>query len=195
MQYQCAHCGKTADRPSGHVNRARKSGMTLYCGRECSGLGRRSNKSADEKVANKRLYDMEYRRKNRAMLQAKKALHFKLTYDPDKARVDRRERMAQHVEYCRRPEYREWKRDYDRRYRAEKKYGEFSECFLLVLDIRAECLSQQSDYEMRHAKGRVAMTQQRRRDYARTHRQEPQVGPLGNIEPYQGRQNGSVSGR
>ena len=195
MQFECAHCGKLADKPAGHVNRARKRGLSLYCDRVCSGLGRRTGKTKAQKVEEKRLYDMEYRRKNRALLKAKKAEYFQRTYDPTKAAEERKARMPYHVEYCRRPEYREWKREYDRRYRAEKDYGEFADCFLLVMDIRAECLSQQSDYEIRYAKGRVAMTQQRRREHDRTFRKEPEIGPLGNLEPRQGRQNGSLTGR
>lgn len=195
MQFHCAHCGKATDKPAGHVNRARNRGFALYCGIECSGLGRRLHKTKSDKVAEKSAYDLEYRRKNKAMLKAKKRAYFERTYDPEAARIKRQKRMPQHVEYCRRPEYREWKQQYDRRYRAEKHYGDFADCFLLIQDIRAECLSQQSDYEIRHAKGRVAMTTQRRRDYERTHSKEPQVGPLGHIEPYQGRQNGSLAGR
>lgn len=195
MQIACSHCGKTAEKSAGAVNRARKAGLAIYCNRACSGLGRRKHKSKAQKVEEKRLYDMEYRRKNRAMLKAKKAEYFQATYDPEVARIERRKRAAFHAEYCRRPEYREWKREYDRRYRAEKEYGEFADCFLLVMDIRAECLSQQSDYEIRLAKGRVALTQQRKRDYARTLRKEPEIGPLGNLELGQGRQNGSLTGR
>lgn len=194
ITFTCAYCRREASQPAGAVNRARKIGAHLYCNRECSGLGRRLNKTKAEKVEEKRLYDVEYRRKNRAMLKAKKAEYFRSTYDPGQARIERRKRMPAHVEYCRRPEYREWKRGYDRRYRAEKEFGEYADCFLLVQDIRAECLSQQSDYEIRYAKGRVAMTQQRKRDHARSVRKEPENGPLGNLELRQGRKNGSLTG-
>ena len=194
MQFECRHCGETRDRPTGEVNRARRRGLPLYCDKTCSGLARRKERTDAEKREAKRLYDMAYRAENLAMLKAKKAEHFRQTYDPAKARVERKKRAAIHAEYCRRPQYREWKRDYDRRYRAEKEYGEFAECFLLILDIRSECLSRMSDYEIRYSKGRVAMSQQRRRNDARTHSQEPQVGPLGHLEPYQGRKNGSLTG-
>ena len=63
----------------------------------------------------KRLYDAAYRKKNLAMLKAKKRAYFKRTYDPVKAAIGRKARMARHVAYCRRPEYREWKRAYDKR--------------------------------------------------------------------------------
>jgi hypothetical protein len=192
--FTCAYCQREASQPAGAVNRARKIGASLYCDRKCSGLGRRMHKTKAEKVEEKRLYDAEYRRKNRAMLKAKKAEYFKRTYNPAKAAVERKNRMAAHVEYCRRPEYREWKRGYDRQYRAVKEYGEYAECFLLTQDIRAECLSQQSDYEIRLAKGTLGKAQQRKRDYDRSVRKEPEIGPLGNLELRQGRQNGSLAG-
>lgn len=192
--FTCAYCQRRASQPAGAVNRAIKRGARLYCDRECAGLDRRLHKSKAEKVEEKRLYDAEYRRKNRAMLKAKKAEHFRRTYDPDKARIERRKRAAAHVEYCRRPEYREWKRGYDRQYRAVKEYGEYADCFLLVQDIRTECLSQQSDYEIRLVKGTLGKRQQRKRDYDRSVRKEPEIGPLGNLEFRQGRQNGSLSG-
>jgi len=157
-------------------------------------LARRKNKSEALRREEKRLYDIEYRRKNRASLKAKKAAYFKRTYDPQKAAVERKKRSSKHVEYCRRTEYREWKRQYDRRYRAEKEYGEFADCFLLVMDIRNECLSQQSDYEIRLSKGTLNKRLKRKRDYERSLRKEPETGPLGHVEPRQGGKNGSLAG-
>ncbi len=189
----CAHCGKESSRRNSDVNRAIRKNAPLFCGKVCFGLSRRQQKTKAERVEEKRLYDIQYREKNRKLLKAKKAAYFQRTYDPAQAAVKRKERMPRHVEYCRRPEYRAWKREYDRQYRALRDYGEFSDCFLLIQDIRAECLSQQSDYEIRFAKGRVAMTQQRKRNYARSIRKEPEIGPLGHIESRQGRQNGSLT--
>lgn len=194
VEFICAYCQRKASQPVGAVNRARKIGAPLYCDRECAGFGRRHNKTKAERVEEKRLYDAEYRRKNRAMLKAKKHEYFKRTYDPAKAAVERKKRASAHVEYCRRPEYREWKRGYDRQYRAVKEYGEYADCFLLVQDIRAECLSQHSDYEIRMSKGTFGKSQQRKRDYARSVRKESEIGPLGNLELRQGRQNGSLAG-
>ena len=194
MRVRCAHCGSETDKPTGAVNRAWARGLLVYCNRKCAGLGRRMHKSKERKIADKAAYDAEYRTKNRERLRAEKSAYYQRTHDPVKEAEKRKERMPYHVEYCRRPEYREWKRDYDRQYRAVKNYGDFADCFLLVMDIRDECLSQMSDYEIRYAKGGFGKTQQRKRDYARTHSQEPEVGPLGDIERYQGRKNGSLTG-
>lgn len=192
MEFNCAQCGRVADRPAGHVNRSRACGMKLYCSRECSGLGRRVDKSADAKKAEKRVYDMEYRLKNREALRAKKADYHQRTYNPEKAAKHRRGRMPYHVDYCRRPEYRAKKKTYDRRHRAEKHYGDFAECFLLVMDIRDECLSRMSDYEIRVEKGTINKALKRKRDDQRTYGNASEIGPLGNLERGQGGQNGRL---
>lgn len=195
MQFTCAYCGKIADKSAGAVNRARNAGMNLYCNRVCSGLGRRrAPKSVEQRKAEKRDYDAARRVALAAEIKAEKAAYHKRTYDPAKQREYNQRRMPHHVEYCRRPEYREWKREYDRRYRANKEYGEFADCFLLVMDIRAECLSQMTDYEIRYAKGGVAKTQQRRRDYEQLNREEPEIGALGDFERGEGWKDGCLSG-
>lgn len=150
MKFNCAHCGKRADKPAGHVNRSRAQGLNLYCGRKCSGLGRRSEpKSKAQRKLAKRLYDQEYRRINRAMLKAKKRAYHVATYDPDKERVKRKARMPRHVEYCRRPEYKRWKSQYDRQYRA-REYGPFAEASLLVIDLNREIRTRFSSHEEKY---------------------------------------------
>ena len=94
----CAWCNARLDKPTGAVNRARKSGLYLYCDRICGGLGRRKNKSKAQKVEEKRVYDIEYRAKNSALLKAKKAAYFQRTYDPVTAAEHRKARMPKHVE-------------------------------------------------------------------------------------------------
>jgi hypothetical protein len=138
VKFRCAHCGRTADKPAGAVNRSRSAGLRLFCDRRCSGIGRRKPpKSKAQKVEEKRLYDMEYRHLNREMLRAKKRARHLATYDPEKERVKRKARMPRHVEYCRRPEYKRWKSQYDRQYRA-REYGAFAEAFVLLLDVNRE---------------------------------------------------------
>ncbi len=94
----------------------------------------RDRRSKGQKVKDKRLYDIEYRKRNRDLLKAKQQAYHLKTYDPDKERIKRKERMPRHVEYCRQPEYKRWKREYDRQYRA-KKYGPFAESYMLTIDL------------------------------------------------------------
>jgi hypothetical protein len=163
----CEQCGSDALLEVGAVNRARKGGLRIFCGRKCAGMARRTNKTKAQKVEEKRLYDIEFRVKNRERIKREKAERFKRTYDPEKARVERRANMARHIEYCRRPEYKEHKRKYDRAYRAKSDYGEFWESFLLVMDIDKEVDSRMTDYEVRQINGTNGKTQKRRREYER----------------------------
>lgn len=183
MKFICSFCKSESDRPTGEVNRAKKRGLHLYCDRVCAGLGRRKHKSVQQKKEEKRLYDMGYRKDNKKKLKKKKAAYHKENYDPEKAAIIRKSRMPYHVEYCQRPEYREWKKDYDRKYRAKKDYGEFWECFLLTQDIRQAALAQMTDYEIRFNKGTLNKRLQRKRDHARQQseiiRAELERGPMG----------------
>ena len=100
--------------------------------------------SAKEKKRLKAEYDSEYRKKNRAILKAKKAAYFQRTYDPAKAAVERRKTMARHVEYCRQPEYKKKKFAYDRQ-REAAEYGEFAECREILKVLMKEIKRQEPD--------------------------------------------------
>ena len=176
-------CGRTAAKEAGAVNRAERQGLQIYCSRECAWLHHRKNKTPEQKKEEKRLYDMEYRsknrellkekkaayyRENRELLKEKKAAYYRENHNIEKEREQRKKRSAQHVQYCQRPEYRMWKKGYDRQYRAKKFYGEFAECHLLVLSIRDECLERMDDRDIRNLNGTLNKKQERRRDYDRT---------------------------
>lgn len=176
----CPQCGAKAIKATGSVNRSRRAGAPVYCSRSCAGLARRSDRSEAQRRADKAAYDKEYRKKNRAVLKAKKAAYFQATYDPIKAAIERKKRSEYHKEYCRSPEYRAWKREYDRQYRAKKEYGEYADCFLLAMDIRSECLQQASDYQIRLDAGTLNKSAQRKRDYERTYSNKPETGSMGN---------------
>jgi hypothetical protein len=181
----CAHCGKKALRRSGDVTRSRKLGWPIYCDKACAGLARRlaAPKTDEQKKAEKAAYDEEYRAKNKAILKAKKASYYARNHDREKEREARKRRMPQHVEYCRTPEYRAWKREYDKEHRAKKQFGEFWECFLLSQDIHEAAVSKAGGwYELALMKGTLNKAIQRRRDYERLDREEPEDGALGNLE-------------
>lgn len=92
----------------------------------------------------KRLYDIEYRRKNKEKLKRIKKAYYEKNkaeiYEKKRSRVDDDFR-ARHAAYCRQPEYAERKRKYDRVHRALKKCGEFWESDLIVAEILKECRS------------------------------------------------------
>lgn len=166
----CARCGAITLRENGHINRAKKNGNPLYCGKVCAGIGRQTQLTESEKKERKRLYDIEYREKNSEALKVGKAAWFKATYDPKKAAIERKKRMPKHVEYCQRPEYKEYKQNYDREYRAKKEYGEFWQCFLLLLSIETEVAERATPLEIASQNGTLNKRQTRKREYERAHR-------------------------
>lgn len=166
---QCTACGTWRLKENGEITRARKAGLNLYCNRTCAGVGRRKEPITEaEQKAAKRQYDIEYRAKNADRLKAEKAERFRRTYDPAKAAVERRARMPRHIEYCRQPEYRKWKADYDRKFRAQKQFGPFAEAFLVLQDLQTEVLSRASRYEIDLQNGKLNKATNRRRDYDKT---------------------------
>lgn len=121
MKIICEHCGKESDKPVGAVNRAKSIKAPLYCDKKCAGLGRRTHKTKAQKVKEKRAYDAKRRIDKRAELKAWKGKYHKRTYDPVKAAADRKKKMPAHIEYCRQPEYKKYKADYDRKRRYAKR--------------------------------------------------------------------------
>lgn len=182
MECVCPHCGATFIGRVGDVNRATKAGKPKYCGRECAGIARRNGKTGEEKRAEKAAYDKARREALHHRLRAEKAAYYQRTKDPAKEAAKRKERMPKHIEYCRRPKYREWKRKYDEVYRAKTEYGEFWESAILALEIRRTCLELSDDTEIRRQNGTLNKHQTRRRDYDRTHSNKPEIGALGYIE-------------
>jgi len=134
----------------------------LYCGRECSGLGRRCGKTKAQKREEKRMYDMEYRKKNLALIKAKKSAHFKKTYDPVKAAIERKARMPRHIEYCRRPEYRVKKQAYDQK-RRDAEYGDFAEVARLTIDLNREIKGRATNEQIKWQSGTANKSQTRKR--------------------------------
>ena len=94
-------------------------------------------------------YDREYRKKNHDLLKKKKHEYFKRTYDPVKAAVERKKNMPRHLEYCRQPKYKAYKRNYDKEYRSEE-YGEFGEAHKALVELLHEINRQQPDREERY---------------------------------------------
>lgn len=165
MEGVCSWCSKSFDKPVGEVNRARNAGKPLYCNKDCAGLSRRKNLTTEEKKEIKRIYDEQYRSKNSELLKSKKKQWYKKTYDPEKAAEERKKTMARHIEYCRQPEYKNYKKKYDRQYRAKKYFGDFWESFCVLLDLENEIETRATKYEIYQTNGTLNKHQQRRRYY------------------------------
>lgn len=116
----------------------------------------------------KRLYDIEYRRKNKEKIRARKKAYYEANkkdlYAKKRARVND-EFRARHAAYCRKPEYAERKRKYDRILRAIKKCGEFWESDLIITEILRECRKQEPNKNERlYAKLNVTRIVKRNND-------------------------------
>ncbi len=162
MKVRCASCGKRFKKRA--IDVARSPNGRFFCDKKCFGLSRRKGKPKAQKVAEKRIYDAEYRRKNIAMLKAKRHAYFKRTYDPVAAAVVRKARMPLHVEYCRRPEYRKWKKAYDKKYLAKRTYGPFAEAAMMVSDLNFEIKGRMTNHDIKWENKTCNKSQFRRRE-------------------------------
>lgn len=182
MEIVCPVCNKKADFDPCRVNRAKKEGLNIYCSRVCSGLGRRNNKTVEQKRAEKAEYDRKYREQNKDMLKQKKALRHRQTYDPIKAAIHRKTRMPYHVEYCRRPEYKAYKKQYDIQYRAKKDYGEFYEAAIIVSQIDTITDSRETFREKKKYLKQTT-TKKRQNERRNTQCNKSEKRTLGNTKP------------
>ena len=162
----CATCGVG-------VKRFARNGGKLFCGRSCFGISRRKpEKTVEQYKAEKKAYDAQYRQKNLDKRAAEKAAYFKRTYDPKRAAKVRKARMPYHVEYCRRPEYKQYKNEFDKQKRASE-YAEFGETWRLLLDLENEIRTRSTKYERLVARGyftKQAIKQRRERWERKTSR-------------------------
>lgn len=161
MKVICNYCGQECEKHLGHYNRSTSIGAPLYCNQTCAGLGRRSNKTIEQRKAEKAQYDIDYRNKNLETKKIKAHEYFKRTYDPHKAAIVRKERMPKHIEYCRQPKYKKWKVEYDKRYHAKKEFGEFAEVHLILVELEKELDTKQIKYD----NGLINKAQKRKRQW------------------------------
>jgi hypothetical protein len=180
----CPVCGSLHEKAASHVNRSNKNGWGIYCGKSCSSIARKKNKSVAQKREEKRVYDEKRRNgERREEILAKKRDYHKRTYDPIKAAKYRKLRMQYHVEYCRSHEYKEYKSKYDKEYKAKKKYGDFWESAVLANEIRRYVVDKcGGPYEVNYAKGRYGRSQKARREFAAAKRRFIEIGALDSLE-------------
>lgn len=144
MKAICAYCGIIFEKPTGEYNHSVKLGLNIYCSREHSNLGRRVNETEEEKKVYKQWYDLFIRASRtedeRMLFSFQKMLLFHLDYkaNPEKYKKERQRRMPAHVEYCRQPKYKEYKKTYDEQYRAKKDYGEYWEAAIALKNLDKE---------------------------------------------------------
>ncbi len=157
----CAHCGKPLNKSIGHINRAKKLGLPMYCNRVCFGLGHRVNRTEEQKKKIKAEYDKVYRYTEKS-LAAKKAYN----QTPAGRAMQKRNREQQkenHRKYIQSEQYRKWKHDYDQQYHAKNNYGDFWEAALVLRKIEEVVLPYK--YEIRIQNGILNKSQKRKRQW------------------------------
>jgi hypothetical protein len=164
VSFNCDWCGSLTAKPAGHVNRSRREGHGLCCDRRCAGRARRDTRTPEQRKSDKSAYDRQYRERNRAELKTKKAAYYKATRDPKREREIRMKRMPLHVEYCRRPEYRAKKHQYDIE-RVSSHYGEFAEAHRLLIELERVIRGKLPDkYERLRLRGYYERQNEKRRE-------------------------------
>lgn len=87
------------------------------------------------KKEKKRLYDKEYRRKNKELIAKKKKAYNETSAGRKMQKRARDKRKDKHLEYCRQEDYRKNKKEYDRIRLAKNKYGEYWESIIICNEI------------------------------------------------------------
>ena len=183
----CPQCQLPFDAKVSRINRAEKIGAPLYCGKVCFGLANRLKNppTEAERKAAKAEYDRQYRERNAEKRKQSHAEYFKHWYaQPENraaARAIRKANMQRHVEYCRRPEYREYKRGYDRQYQAKRDYGEFAEAALMLRELKDE-VNNIAGEAVNLDKAREKANERNRPAGEIPDRGQPETGSLGNAE-------------
>lgn len=154
MKGTCVYCGKTfTPKSTGQFYRSIRLGLNVFCGRKCAGLNRRTHETPEEKKVYKQWYDLFIRasrtedEKILFSLQALVLFHLDYRANPEKYREERQRRMADHIEYCRQPGYRKYKKEYDEQYHAKKKYGEYWEAAIILNKLENEIDNRQARKE------------------------------------------------
>ncbi len=169
MKTNCSyiHCGKEIDKPIGEINRAKKRNGKIFCNLQCAGAGKRLNRSEEEKKLIKADYDRKFRELNADKIKLAKHEYFKKTYNKEAAAIERKKNMPRHVEYCRRPEYKEKKKQYDKIHAAKRFYGEYWES-ALIIDSIEELID---DKEVRQINNLHNKTQKRKQKWKQHQKQ------------------------
>lgn len=168
MKFICDHCKEESEKYAGHINRSRRLGLNIYCSRICFGLSKRIERTDADKKKIKSDYDKERRVKLYDKIKVQRAEYFKKDYaaNPEKYRAIRKAKYQKHLAYLRTPEYKEWKKNYDVKYRANKEYGEYGEAAVLLFELE-DFLNKNMPPELKFQMGITNKTQKRKRLWQR----------------------------
>jgi len=163
-QVPCLSCGSLIQ-PKNNV-RKRK-----YCSMKCNGVALRKNKTIEQKKQEKKIYDMQYRSEKRDLLKEKKRNYYQKTrhYWLKKLAEKRntpgyKERHREYLSTYWTAERLALKKDYDRKFRAKKRFGPLWEAHYLTVLLNEEVQKRISKYEIYKQTGRLNKALQRSRN-------------------------------
>lgn len=144
----CDYCNKEILKSVGHVNRALKKGsVNFFCSEKCTQHFKKAlcYKSLDVKKQEKSEYDKIRRNKLKNIIKVKKkeayeklkVENLELLRSKQKEQRKSQKESDYRKNYINTEKYRKYKYNYDQVYRS-KKYGEFSESYLLLKDLKKE---------------------------------------------------------
>lgn len=190
----CEWCGAAFVTTTSQYNRQNKIGHPVrFCSRPCSSRARSAERTTPHpNTPEGRAAKAEYDRARRQRLADKLREDKRAAYLRDHAerlrkqaemRADpayRQKMRAYQYEHARRPEWRAHKKKYDRKYRAERDYGEWAEAYVTMLELREAALAAaRTDSELRARKGTLNKSQQRKRNASsETQRRRAQGHPV-----------------
>ena len=91
--------------------------------------------TTQSKKEEKRLYDKEYRRKNKGRIKREKQAYYQTDAGRVVSKRNRDKFKGSHLAYCQTEKYKALKKQRDEIFRAKKKYGEYWECMIIVKKI------------------------------------------------------------
>lgn len=163
----CSICGISYQKETNHYNRAMKLGLNIFCSKTCFGISKRT--TLEEKKAKKAAYDKKIRETPERKQKVKEYFQKSYSLNPEKYREIRKKKYKKHLEYLNTPEYKEWKKRYDLKYRANKQYGIFGESAILLSELE-NFLNKNMPPELKFQMGITNKTQKRKRLWQRTNK-------------------------
>ncbi len=150
---KCRTCGDTFLAKQTYINHGR---VPKYCSRPCCSVSKRHHRSIANKKELKRLYDIRYRARRRDSLLTEKRDYYRANRDRllSKMAVYRQTpaykvRRRAYLSGYWNPEKKSVKKDYDRKFGAQKKYGPLWEIHYLTVLLNEEIKYRMSNYEIR----------------------------------------------
>lgn len=128
----------------------------------------------------KKEYDKKYRALNFESIKKKKDDYCKTEKGRATQKRSRSKLKEYHAKYIQSERYVEWKKGYDREFRAKKDYGEFWECQILRLEIQEEVEKTVSKYEISLINNTFNKSQKRKREHERLNSNKLKRSTLGN---------------